>query len=134
MTAKITYRGWIGHYILADRCLFRLNTLVEVGESRVVVSTVGMLRTRDGKAWEPGGVGVKRNYETMAFWASLTETDAGNFWDPDTSRQVDFTSPWCWEKMEDEAKAQAGHEAVVAEIAARLEAGGLVRPVVEVEV
>lgn len=43
---RITYRGWPGHYCSARYCIFRLNTLIEVGDVRVVVSTVG-------NAWDP---------------------------------------------------------------------------------
>ena len=111
---KITYRGWPGHFICVSRCLFRLNTLIECGRRRVVVSSVGMMRDEKG---EYETIGIGRHYETMAFWAYRN----GEFWDADVSKQIPFDAKWAWPNIEDEAKAQAGHETVVAEIAGKLE-------------
>ena len=41
MEVKRTERGYPGHFILSHRCVFTRNTLLEYGETRVIVSTVG---------------------------------------------------------------------------------------------
>ena len=123
MSVKITYRGWAGHFICCDRCLFRLNTLIECGRSKVVVSTVGAMvdihKTDANGKCVFDAIGHDRHYETMAFYAKYD----GEFWDADVSRQINFGSPWRWPKLADELKAQAGHEKVVAEIVGKMERG-----------
>lgn len=61
---KVTERGWAGHFILADRCLFRRNTLLEYKDKKWVVSTVGAYRNRENKM---DYIGYRRWYETMTF-------------------------------------------------------------------
>jgi len=121
---KITYRGWPGHFICGSRCQFHLNTLLEYGDEKIVVSTVGLLKlTHEDEKYET--INHNRHYETVAFRAKLDKTPHGDFWDADVAQQINFDSEWAWEKPEDEAKAQAGHEKVVQEIADRLVAGNL---------
>ena len=55
-------RGWPGHYVCSERCMFRRNTLLICGEKRLQVSTVGRM---SGKFKELDGVGSL--YETRAF-------------------------------------------------------------------
>ena len=83
---KTTERGWAGHFICSHDCRFRRNTLVECGEKRVVVSTVGDMHYNAscakimGKSVnDPIEIGHKRHYETMAFKATLQ----GQYWDAD---------------------------------------------------
>lgn len=118
--AKITYRGWAGHFICGPRCEFHLNTLIEFGRTKIVVSTVGRLPdslNRDKYTT----IGLDRHYETMAFHAEKN----GEFWDMNVNRPVDFKSQWSWSKISDEWKANKGHWATVKEIAERLERRGI---------
>lgn len=119
---KITERGWAGHFICADRCEFRRNTLIDFGHKKVIVSTVGMMRDleQSGKFDTIGAGG--RYYETMAFVAKKD----GPYWDIDVSRQLSFESEWaiCAESVEKLPKdadniANDMHDAVVSELATR---------------
>ena len=117
MKATMEERGWPGHFICADRCLFRRNTLVTLGERRVVVSTVGAMRDQRGV---PTTVGSGRYYETMAFKA---RQDEAGYWDADTSWEFCIegrTSLSEWTTHSDR-EANDMHNAAVAEVAARLE-------------
>ncbi len=121
MTIKTTERGWAGHFIGADSCKFRRNALIESGETKIVVSTVGA-HFPDNKIEPIGAFG--RYYETMAFEAEKV----GEYWDADVSNQVHFDSQWsiCADYVKDlpaysDNLADAMHERVVAEIANRLE-------------
>lgn len=122
-------RGWAGHYILARRCQFRRNTLLTCGERRVIVSTVGAQRDyRSADKFEE--IGHKRYYETYVFEAAFED----GYWDADVSRQITgFAAPWCVDHIDlhADAEANANHEAVVAELTAKLATGAL--PVTERE-
>lgn len=113
---KRTERGWAGHFICAERCLFRRNTLLEYLETKIVVSTVGMMM--DGDKFTT--IGYNRYYETMAFHAKLVEN---KYWDADVSRQVDFDSPWSIDEPGADDKANDMHDNVVFEIIAKLSDG-----------
>ena len=123
MSAKIIERGWAGHFICADRCLFRRNTLIDFGgKKKIVVSTVGMMRAGAhgvGPGYDTIGAGG-RYYETMAFYAEKS----GPYWDADVQRQINFESEWAIcaksvKELPDDAdnRADAMHNAVVAELA-----------------
>lgn len=117
-----TERGWAGHFICANRCLFRRNTLLEYGERRVVVSTVGNMIAFDGSQ-KREEIGCGRYYETMAFMAQFIEP----YWEADVTQEVSFVSPWMVFECEQESdlEANAMHEAVVAEISEMLRLGTL---------
>ena len=119
-----TERGYAGHFCAAQHCLFRRNTLLELGDVRVVVSTVGnMWLPEHGKAkrTEPEEIGLDRVYETMAFHAVYEKP----YWEADVSRAVEFDSQWAIARvtLSSDADADAMHEAVVAELSQRLKAG-----------
>lgn len=113
----IQERGWPGHFIGFASCLFRRNTLIEYGDKRVVVSTVGNYSPEyfDGEYDDfRKQIGIDRYYETMAFWA----INDGKYWEADVSREYQFKSNWAINelKKETDLKADAMHEAVVKEI------------------
>lgn len=116
---KRTERGWAGHFICADGCRFRRNTLLEYGDKKWVVSTVGLYLSRSANKFEE--IGLNRWYETMAF-----EADDTPYHDADVSKQIDFDSEWglfaeSWEEFKakypyPDNDANDMHEAVVAEL------------------
>lgn len=106
MELKITERGWPAHYICAEYCLFRRNTLIEYADLKWVVSTVGrQLPAKGYDYWET--VGHNRYYETMAFKAKQD----GIYWDADTFNPIDFDS---------EFRANEMHDKVVAELSEKI--------------
>jgi hypothetical protein len=114
---KITERGWAGHFICADRCLFRRNTLIEGKNDNVVVSTVGGMRVRDGEGLETIGA-FGRYYETMVFGAK----EEGGYIEANVSDERSFESKWAicadtWQDLPDDVdnKANEMHEVVIKE-------------------
>lgn len=72
MKIKRTERGWAGHFICAQDCTFKRNTLLQYGKKYIVISTVGCMRRRDSNGsypQTPEQIGVDRYYETMSFYA-----------------------------------------------------------------
>lgn len=120
---KRTERGWGGHFILSDRCLFRRNTLLEYEDTKIVVSTVGCcLELHSGGS--PSNrkfmdIGRNRYYETMAFHSNLADTV---YFDADVTKEVDFSSEWAITEITDTSDLDANemHETVVSEITQRL--------------
>lgn len=121
-----TERGWAGHFICADDCRFRRNTLLRYGKIEIVVSTVGLMENplrEFGKSKDLFcEIGYGRYYETMAFHAKASDT---RYHDADISRPVDFDSPWSISVIDADDVANTRHEAVVAEITAKLQAGDI---------
>ena len=94
---KVTERGWAGHFICCDRCLFRRNTLLEYKDKKWIISTVGAFRNRENKM---DSIGHRRWYETMAFEAI---EDRG-YIEADIMKQIYFDSEWgiwgdSWEEV-----------------------------------
>jgi hypothetical protein len=108
---KITERGWGGHFCLANQCLFRRNTLLEFGNEKWAVSTVG---NRIGKSGMPEEIGYNRYYETMAFVA----TEQDGYYDADVRDQIAFDSQWTVNEVSrlSDAEAQLMHDSVVLEL------------------
>lgn len=117
-----TERGWMGHFILADRCTFRRNTLLEGEDTRVVVSTVGALldfQSTGESRFKYGPVGgYNRFYETKAFVAKFDD----GYWDADISKPVPFDSNGCINHTDLGADMEANdmHEAVVVELGMKM--------------
>ena len=120
-TVTRTERGYAGHFIGCAKCSFRRNTLLELGEVRVVVSTVGSYRAgKDGEVI-PVSAAWNRYYETMAFRAA----PAGGPYVEATGDGIKVAATCAINECEFDSDFAADlmHEAVVAEIAARMEAG-----------
>lgn len=111
-----TERGWPGHFICANRCRFRRNTLLTYNDIRIVVSTVGLMEL-DGK-FET--IGHNRHFETKAFHADKNDK---RYFDADVSKQVYFDSEWAIAEPNADDRANEMHEAVVLEITNKLLAG-----------
>lgn len=118
---KTTERGWAGHFICADSCKFRRNTLIEYGNIKIVVSTVGAYYYNG----EVQSIGHNRYYETMAFH---TDPQDVIYNDINVGKQVSFESNWALDKYDTptiDNDANDMHEAVVKEISSRLKKGDL---------
>lgn len=94
---NVTERGWAGHFICANRCLFRRNTLLEYKDRKWVVSTVGAFRNYKNKI---DSIGHCRWYETMAFKAK----EEHGYIEADVEKEISFDSEWCiwgnsWEEV-----------------------------------
>ena len=117
---KITERGWAGHFCLAYNCQLRRNTLIQYGNIRVVVSTLGLCRDKqEGKFIT---IGIDRYYETMVFKAILI----GNiYWDADVTKQIDIKGKWRIGHYEFNADKEANdmHKRIVEEIKERIKKG-----------
>lgn len=111
-----TERGWAGHFICANRCRFRRNTLLAYNDIKIVISSVGLMEI-DGKFNE---IGAGRYFETMAFHADKNDK---RYFDADVSKQVHFDSNWAIAEVDADDEANEMHEAVVAEITKKLEQG-----------
>lgn len=119
---KRTERGWAGHFCLSERCLFRRNTLLEYGDVRIVVSTVGELLQSSFQNNEGmfDTLGHERYYETCAFYAKRYQN---RYWDADVSKEVEFESPWSISEIDADDKANDMHEKVVKELSKKLKQG-----------
>jgi len=121
-SVKRTERGWPGHYCVADKCRFRRNTLLELDEVRIVVSTVGCrFGVRNGRH-QIVEIGLERYYETMVFHAYLIQ---GIYWDSDPLRQVEVEGEWCIKDVESDADMRANemHEAFVKRVTQQMKKG-----------
>ncbi len=119
-SVKRTERGWAGHYCRADVCLFRRNTLLELNDIKIVVSTVGA--KKDTYNWCFDEVGIGRFYETMCFY-SKENNDPWH--DANVEREISFESNWKIKEVGENSNKKANdmHEAVVTEITDNLTQG-----------
>lgn len=125
LPVKRTERGWPAHFCGAKDCLFRRNTLLECGETLVIVSTVGNYAPRDKDITLLGyNEDQPRFFETKAFRANLI----AGYWEIDPIDNLAFDAPWYIIAKDAESlpknvdnDADAMHEAVVAEFTAKLE-------------
>lgn len=112
-----TERGWAAHFIDSRSCGFRRNTLLEYGEKRIIVSTIGNC-CKSLNGGDCVQIGLDRYYETMAFIAVWEEP----YWEIDVMKPVRFISPWKINMCERETDLEANrmHDNVVEELTNRL--------------
>lgn len=114
-------RGWAGHFICASVCEFRRNTLLEYGDKKWVVSTVGRMVTTnpETRKQEFTTIGLNRYYETMAFVGTQDEL---GYIDADVSQMIEFDSNWAIGDIEPDSEQRANdmHEAVVKELSLKI--------------
>ena len=125
---KVTERGWAGHFICADKCQFKRNTLLEYKDIKWIVSTVGSMPQSEVLRKIPefcskngyDTIGLNRYYETMAFEAQEVKDDDGNiiYYDTNASKIVDFDSDWAIDHIDftTDKLANEMHEQVVCEL------------------
>jgi hypothetical protein len=115
---KRTERGWPAHFIGAHHCEFRRNTLLECGDVRLVISTVGANDPKqEGKYSLVNAYGF---YETLVFKA-----DKAPYWDIVPSQQVIYDGKWCIDKIKSTIDIEANdmHEAAVYALTKKLQEG-----------
>ena len=107
---KTTERGWPGHFIGGDRCIFHRNTLVEYENEKIIVSTVGRWRNSNDKIET---IGRNRYFETMAFKSREDKFD-----DIDVGEPVHLEGKVSIDHKRPEADIEANkmHEARVEEV------------------
>ena len=125
---KVTERGWAGHFICADKCQFRRNTLLEYKDKKWIVSTVEAMPQPEALRKIPefcsengyDTIGFNRYYETMAFEAQEVKDDDGNviYYDINVSKMIDFDSDWAIDHIDftTDKLANEMHENVVNEL------------------
>lgn len=124
---KRTERGWPGHFICSYECVFHRNTLLECGDIRIIVSTIGnkYCYTHDENGYlkrTPDTVGYGRYYETLVFHAELN----GMYWEINVEYPIyDCPLKWVIEHNELSADKEADemHEAIVDWFTKKLELG-----------
>lgn len=117
---SVIYRGWAGHYIAADSCLFRLNSLLQYKGKCIVVSTVGNHRS-NGKL---DTIDYNRYYETMVFYS---EDNDELYHDADVTKGISLKGKWNIDYFDSNTDNEANdmHVAAVREVAERLKSGEL---------
>lgn len=127
MNVKRTERGWGAHFIAADYCRFRRNTLLEYRDRKWIVSTVG--NYIPAFKTEPTTIGFTRWYETMVFEAEMQN----GYIDADVCKQIDIDNDWgiwgeTWEEVmktyrTPDNAANNMHERIVDEMTEKIQRG-----------
>jgi hypothetical protein len=84
-------QGFAGHFIGADRCQYRRNTLVFTTKGKIIVSTVGAMvpyNKDSNKRWEDIGMG--RKFETVVFNAKPCDCGCGEYVTKVEDGELDF--------------------------------------------
>lgn len=98
MDVKRTERGWAEHFIAADYCRFRRNTLLEYEDRKWIVSTVGAYFPVSSRSIDT--VGYNRWYETMVFEGEMQD----GYIDINVEKQIESDNDWgiwgeTWEEV-----------------------------------
>ncbi len=97
---KTTERGWAGHFICANHCAFRRNTLIEYKDIKIAVSTIGSM-------WLNGEyvtIGDCRYYETKAFYS---DTGDKKYHDIDVKKEIDLDCKCHIERIDEDSDNEA---------------------------
>lgn len=123
---NVTERGWIGHYCLGDRCLFRRNTLIEHNNEKIVVSSVGNQINIHAKDY-PNVVTIEplqqHNGKKMFFETKVFKADDSPYMDADISQELTYESEPvdCYTILD--MDWDAFHDRVVEEMKLKIEGG-----------
>jgi hypothetical protein len=98
--------------------------LLELGQNKVIVSTVGNMRTPGYKGKDPEEISCGRHYETMAF----RTVKEGLYLDANMQKQIYFKADSSVKvtgknKSRVDLLANEMHEAVVAELTKKMQSG-----------
>ena len=121
---KITERGWAGHFCGALQCRFRRHTLIEFGNQKVVVSTIGLYEPFPDHG-PPKFVHVRPDtyFETAAFWADPKDT---RYNDADVTKEIKLDMQWKISEIDADDKANVMHDTVVLALSIKLQKGELI--------
>ena len=117
---NVIERGWPGHFMFADKCIFRRNTLLEYKGIKWIVSTIGKYTNRENRI---DSIGHRRWYETKAYEAK----EKNGFIEANVEKPIFFDSKWgicgdSWEEVCDnyngtpDNAANDMHDKVVSEL------------------
>jgi hypothetical protein len=126
-----TERGWAGHFCAASNCRYRRNTLLELGEVKVIVSSVGCY-VYDGSIQK---IGHNRYYETMVFYAQPLAKNIDGYIEADVTREIHVESErGIYGEMECDLSRTVDmdmdkiHEGVVEEMIMKIKNGTITEP------
>lgn len=114
---KITERGWAGHFIDAENCRFKRNTLIgNEKDLPIIVSTVGIyvkdndIRTLSNESY----------YETKVFVSKIAD---GVYFDIDVTREIPYDNTYKILKINKDSDFEVDlfHNKIVEEIKEKME-------------
>lgn len=118
-----TERGWAAHFVGRNECAYHRNTLLECGDVRVIVSTVGNWRPRNGRDYVLCPIsserGQERHYETLTFLAVFEF----GYWEIASGSGLDRDGCLGGE-LDSDLKADAMHERMVDKVTKSLSETG----------